>query len=200
MPLALVFLIQTVRFVNAPTVKRAAAVACFSLLLFFCHIIVLGFASLAALGYVAGAHYRNWRTLARRALPYAAPVPIIGVWLASTYQNEAAVEDGPIVFGSIVYRLTLLLAQPAGREDLFSGVPTVLLVSTAVLLLPRLTGATFSRDPQRWSPFVAGLLVFLTFPALRARHGLLLSATGRISRAAVAHGLGRPAFHGGELD
>jgi hypothetical protein len=163
-PLVLVFLIQTVRFVAAPTVWRAVAIACFSLLLFFCHIIVLGFASLAALAYIVGAHYRDWKTLTLRLLPYAAPVPIIGVWLAITYQTEAAVESGPIVWGSIAYRLTLLLAQPAGHEDFLSAVPSVLLVTTGVVLLPRLTGATFSRDPRRWLPFVAGLLIFLVAP------------------------------------
>jgi hypothetical protein len=163
-PLALLFLIQTVRFVANPTKTRAATVACFSLLLFFCHVIVLGFASLVALAYVAGAHYRDRKTLALRALPYAAPIPIIAVWLVITYNAEAAVQGGPIIFGSFLYRLTLLLAQPAGREDLFSGLGTVLLVGGAVFLLPWATGANFSRDPKRWLPFYVGLLVFLLSP------------------------------------
>jgi hypothetical protein len=163
-PLALLFFIQTVRFVAAPSTGRGCAIAAFSFFLFFCHVIVLGFASLIALGYVAGAHYRDWRTLALRALPYTAPIPLIGVWLAGTYSAESAVQGDPIVYGSFIYRLTQLLAQPAGREDLFVGTPMILLVSGAVLLLPWLAGARFSRDPKRWLPFALGLLTFLLAP------------------------------------
>ena len=163
-PLALLFLIETVRFVAAPSARRAVTIALFSILLLFCHIIVLGFASLVALGYVAGAHYRDWRTLLARAVPYAAPLPIIGVWLAGTYNAEASVQNDPIVFGPLLYRLGQLVAQPAGREDLYSAWPTALLVTGAVLLVPWLTGARFSRDPKRWLPGALGLLTFMAAP------------------------------------
>jgi len=37
-------------------------------------------------------------------------------------------------------------------------------ITGAVLLLPRLAGARFSRDPKRWLPFALGLLAFLLAP------------------------------------
>jgi hypothetical protein len=163
-PLGLLFLVQTVRFVAAPSLARSAGIALFSVLLFFCHVIVLGFASLIALAYVVGAHYRDLKTLVLRALPYTAPAPIIGLWLASTYRAETGVQSDPIMFGPLLYRLTQLLAQPAGREDFFSAVPMIVLVTGAVLLLPPLTGATFNRDPKRWLPLVLGALAFLLSP------------------------------------
>src|SRR5687768_8381528 len=48
-PLALPFLVQTIRFVDQPTVKRGLTIAAFAIALFFAHVVVLGFASLVAL-------------------------------------------------------------------------------------------------------------------------------------------------------
>jgi hypothetical protein len=164
-PLALLFLIRTINFVKQPTVRNGATIALFAILLFFCHIIVLGFASLIALGYVAGVHYRNLKALVLHALPYAAPLPLIGVWFAVTYDNEARVQNDPVAFGPWSYRLLNLLTQPAGREDLSGSAALIVLVVTAtVLLLPWLSGASFSRRPERWLPFSLGLLVFLGAP------------------------------------
>jgi hypothetical protein len=99
-----------------------------------------------------------------RAAPYAAPLPIIGVWLASTYNAEASVQNDPVVFGPMSYRLGQLLAQAAGREDVLSAWPIVLMVTGAVLLLPWLMGARFSRDPKRWLPCALGVLAFMIAP------------------------------------
>lgn len=160
-PFGLLFLIQGIRFAAAPTVSRGIAVAGAALALFFCHIIVLGFVSLVILGHIAGAHYRDWKGLALRALPYTAPLPIIAIWLAITYTNEARVGSDPVVFGPYIVRLFELLAQPAGRDyvSLFS-----LFITGSVALLPALMGSSFSRSPQRWLPFALGLLVFVTAP------------------------------------
>lgn len=163
-PLALLFLVHTGRFIASPSAARGVAIALFSVILFFCHVIVLGFASFVALGYVAGAHLRNWKAMVWSALPYTAPLPIIGLWLANTYSAEAGVQDDPTVFGSFYYRLTLLLAQPAGREDFLSDVPLAIFVTAAVLSLPWVMGATFSKDPKRWLPLALGVLAFLLSP------------------------------------
>lgn len=161
-PFGLMFLIQGIRFAAAPSVRKGVGVAVASLALFFCHVIVLGFASLMALSYIAGAHYRDWKGLVRRALPYTAPLPVIAVWLFVTYSNEARVSSDPVVFGPFIARVVALLLQPAGR-DLFAPLACVL-ITGSIVLLPWLMGSTLSRRPQRWLPFVLGLAVFMTAP------------------------------------
>jgi hypothetical protein len=131
-------------------------------LLFFCHIIVLGFASLVAFGYIAGKHYRNFRALVLQSLPNAAVAPLIAVWFAVTLRSEAAVQDGVTIYGSVLERLAHLLLQPAGH-DAFSPWLTPL-ITAAVFVLPPLAGCTFSRRPERWLPFLFGLLVFMVAP------------------------------------
>jgi len=160
-PFGLLFLIQAIRFADAPTVRKGLGVAAASLALFFCHIIVLGFASLMALGYIAGAHYRDRKALFFRALPYTAPLPVIAVWLFVTYSNEARVSSDPVVFGPFIARVFALLLQPAGRD---SFAPLCFLIVGSIALLPWLMGSTLSRRPQRWLPFLLGLAVFMTAP------------------------------------
>lgn len=161
-PLALVFLILTIRFADAPTLRRALGIAAFSIFLFFCHIIVLGFVSLIALGYLAGRHYRNPGMLVLRALPYTAALPLIAAWFTVTYRSEAAVQDNLVIYGLVRERLEQLLLQPAGHDG-FSSLLTPV-ITAAVLLLPLLAGCRFSRKPERWLPFVLGLLVFMVAP------------------------------------
>lgn len=160
-PLALLFLIQTIRFVDAPTLRRGVMVALFAIFLFFSHVIVLGFASLAALGYVLGRSYRDGKRLVLLALPYTAPLPLIAVWLSLAYDNAPAVRNDPVIYGRFMERVWQLLLQPAGHEA-----PTLitLLVTVTILALPLLAGSTFSRRPERWLPFALGLLVFMASP------------------------------------
>jgi len=160
-PLALLFWIQTIRFVDAPTVKRGAMIALFSIFLFFSHVIVLGFASLVALGYVFGRNYRNGKALVLQALPYTAPIPFIAIWLAVSYGSEATVRNEPVIYGSFLERVGQLLLQPAGHDG-FTLI--TFLVTATILVLPRLAGSTFSRRPERWLPLALGLLVFVAAP------------------------------------
>lgn len=163
-PLGLLFLVRTIGFVREPTLRNGLGIALFAIILFFCHVIVLGIASLVSLGYVLGIHYRDLKALLVRALPYTAPLPLIGVWMAVTYESEARVQNEPVVFGSFSYRLLQLLAQPAGREDFQSSPAIVLVVTATVLLLPWLSGARFSPRPERWLPGTLALLAFLIAP------------------------------------
>ncbi|WP_129640882.1 hypothetical protein [Peristeroidobacter agariperforans] len=161
-PFGLLFFIQAIRFAAAPSVRRGVWVAMASLALFFCHIIVLGFASMLALGYIAGAHYRDWKGLALRWLPYTAPLPLIAVWMFVTYTNEARVSSDPVVFGPVSFRLMQLLMQPAGQDSL--ALFTCVLVTGSVVLMPWLMGSKLNRQPQRWLPLLLGLAVFMTAP------------------------------------
>lgn len=160
-PLALLFWIQTIRFVNAPTVKRGVMIALFSIFLFFSHVIVLGFASLVALGYVFGRSLRDVKTLVLRALPYTAPIPLIVIWLASAYRAVPTASTEPTIYGSFMERVAQLLLQPAGHDG-FTLI--TLLVTATIVLLPPLAGSTFSHRPERWLPFALGLLVFVAAP------------------------------------
>jgi len=163
-PLGLLFLIRTIAFVREPSRWRVAEIALFGMFLFFCHIIVLGFASLVALGWVAGVHHRNLKALVLHMLPYTAPLPLIGVWFAITYDTEAQVQENTVVFSPFSYRLQQLVAQAAGLEDVAVSALLVTAVFTAVVLLPWLSGARFSRRPERWLPFALALFTFLVAP------------------------------------
>lgn len=161
-PLALLFLIQTIRYAQRPTLKAALGIALFSNLLFFCHIIVLGFASLVAWGYLAGKQYRNPRGLVIQSLPYAAVLPLLFVWFAMTMNRESAVQDGLTIYGAVSERFAQLLIQPAGHDR-----PSLILtplITAAVFLLPLLAGGSFSRKPERWLPFVLGFAVYMIAP------------------------------------
>ena len=160
-PLALLFLIQTIRFVDTPTVKRGAMIALFAIFLFFSHVIVLGCASLMALGYVFGRSYRDGKRLVLLALPYTAPLPLIAIWLALAYDRAPAVRNDPVIYGPFLERVMQLLLQPAGHDGLSL---ITLLVTATILVLPPLAGSTFSRRPERWLPFALGLVVFVASP------------------------------------
>jgi hypothetical protein len=164
-PLALLFLTRTITFAHDPSWRRGVRIAVFAIFLFFSHVIVLGIASLISLGYVLGVHYRDLRRLALCALPYTAPIPLIGLWFAITYATETRVQNDAVSFGPLSYRLLQLVSQPAGREALStSSAGIVLLVTGAIVLLPWLCGARPSRRPERWLPFALALLVFLGAP------------------------------------
>ena len=161
-PLALLFLIRTARHAEHPTLKSALGIALFANVLFFCHIIVLGFATLIAFGYLAGKQYLNPKALVMQALPLAAVLPLLAVWFAVTVRSEASVQDGLTVYGFVSERFAQLLVQPAGHES-----PQRLLtplITAAVFLLPPLAGCSFSRKPERWLPFVLGFAVFMLAP------------------------------------
>ncbi len=160
-PLALLFLIQSIRYAAQPTLKSALGIALFANLLFFCHIIVLGFASLVAFGYLAGKQYRNPKALVLQSLPYAAVLPLLVTWFVVTVRTEAAVQDGLTIYGFVTERFAQLLVQPAGHDRPSLVTP---LITGAVLLLPWLAGCSFSRRPERWLPFLLGLAIFMVAP------------------------------------
>ncbi|HKR36028.1 MAG TPA: hypothetical protein VJT10_14385, partial [Steroidobacteraceae bacterium] len=115
-PFALLFLEYSIRYAREPTARRAVGIALFGIFLFFCHIIVLGLISLVALGYVCGRHLREPKRLAFLILPFAAPLPVIAVWLKITVATEAV--HAPTAFGPVLQRFALLVMEPAGLNTL----------------------------------------------------------------------------------
>jgi hypothetical protein len=161
-PLALVYLTLTIHYAEQPTLKRALGIALFANVLFFCHIIVMGFATLISFGYLAGKQYRNFKALVLQSLPLAAVLPLLAVWFIVTLRTESSVQDGLTIYGSLMERFWQLLLQPAGHDGFSIFLTPVL--TAAVLLLPWLAGCSFSRKPQRWLPLVLGLAVFMIAP------------------------------------
>jgi hypothetical protein len=175
-PFALLFLIHAFRFVRQPSTRGAVLIATFSVLLFFCHVVALGFAAAVALGYLCAVHYHAPRTLLLRALPFAAPLPLIVFWVISTRASETAVQGAPVVFGPMLVRLLLLFAEPAGIE--YFSVLAALAVVAAIGIGPRLVGARFGTKPERWAPFAVGLLLFLITPQSAFNTGFLYERLG----------------------
>jgi hypothetical protein len=174
-PIALLLLIQTVRFDRKPTPMRGALLAASSLFLLFCHVIALSFAGLAAASFIAGKHYRDIRALALRWIPLAVPLPLIAAWLVLTYNAEGSVQNAPVVYGPLLNRLFALLTQPSGIEHL-TVFGTV--VTTAIAVLPPLTGARLTSDAARWLPFSVGLLAFLVVPSFAFNTAFLYERLG----------------------
>lgn len=175
-PFALLFLIQTIRFARTPSLAGGIGIAGFSVFLFFCHVIVLGFTCLVAIGYIVGCSYRDFRGLVLRVLPYATPLPLILLWFLITYSSEPVVQNAPIIYGSVLQRFVELLVQPSGR-DAFSPFVT-LIVTGSIILLPVLAGSVFSRRLERWLPFALGLLAFLTVPVFVLNAGFFYQRLG----------------------
>ena len=161
-PVALLFLLQAVRYSEAPSVRRALALGFFAIALFFCHIIVLGFTGLVAASYILARGDVSARRLLLRLIPLAAPVPLIILWLVYTFNREASVHTDPVVFGPWLDRLTALLIQPSGREAFSPSITT--LVTATVAFFPLLQGSRLSRRPERLIPLLVGSLTFLTVP------------------------------------
>lgn len=162
-PVALLFLMHAIRYSRTPSLRGALLTALFSIFLFFCHIIVLCFASLVALGYVVGCHHRSFKQLLLHMLPFTAPLPLMALWFTIIQTNEASAAM-PTVWGYGWIRLVQLLTQPTGWDS-FTPFYTVVAAS-AVALLPALAGSTLSRRPERCLPFALGVLAFVTLPAV----------------------------------
>lgn len=175
LPFALWLLICTVRYEQQTSVRNASIVAAVAVLLFFSHVIAMGFACLLALVYLAGGNYQHPRRLLALWLPYTAPLPLIAAWLLPRLATEAGVADAPVVYGSVAARLATLVSQPAGL-DAFSWVAVG--VTGAIVALPWLAGAKLSRHAARWLPFAVALAVFLLTPSFAVQTAFFYERLG----------------------
>lgn len=174
-PVALLFLIRAIKFAREPSLRSGVLLAAFAIFLFFCHVIVLGFISLIALGYVFGSSFKDPKRLVLKMVPFMAPLPLIGAWLLITYQSEPVAQKAP-AYGPPLDRLTNLLMQPAGWDS-FSPL-LCLSVTGCVVLLPLIAGSSWSRRPERWLPFVLGLTTFLSVPTYVLNAGFFYERLG----------------------
>jgi hypothetical protein len=175
-PLGLYFLIASIRFSRAPSVRGGITIAIFGTFLFFCHVIALCFVSLVALGYVCSTGWRNLRTLLLKLVPFAAPLPLIFIWLLLTYQSKGRAPEYETWWSPLPERAVMLLKQIVGLDVFW----TVLLVPVAgaVLLLPRLGGSRLSTRPERWMPLLIGLAAYFTLPSSWLSTGFIFDRLG----------------------
>jgi hypothetical protein len=174
-PIALLLLIQTIRFDRSATLANGLLVAALAVFLFFSHVIVMGFACMTAVVYLAGSRYKDLKGLLLRVLPYTAPLPLVVFWLVTRLATETSIQNAPVVYGPISQRLLSFVVQPSGLDGLsLLGLG----VTATIAFLPRLAGARFAASPARWLPFVVATLVFLAVPAYAFQTGFLYERFG----------------------
>ena len=162
-PVGLYLWLLTIRFAKTPTPARAAGIAVCCVMLFFCHVLALGFTALIALVYTAALHFKEPRKLLASWLPYTAGLPLIAYWYFGKLSNESYTSGAAVVYGSIKEKALTFLSQPAGFGA--TMLPHELLISVVLLLFPLVCGARFSTRPERWVPLVVALLVWALMPA-----------------------------------
>ena len=162
-PLGLGFLLLAVRFNNQPSIALALGVSAYSLLLLTSHLLVLCFSSLLALSWIAGSNLANLQRLILLSIPYATPLPFIGLWLKAALTSDTYMSTDGLQFGSFWLRLKDIAVQASGLDGNFMMIS--LLVTGVIVGLPFILGAGMTRNPARWAVSLSGLAVFLAFPS-----------------------------------
>jgi hypothetical protein len=162
-PISIGFLIVAAKFARTASWKNGLGVALFSIFLFFCHVLVLGFMTLIALSMVVGFNFKDIKSLLFKCIPFTAPSPLIVYWLVVNYSLEWQTADSGVFSVSGLERIALLLGQLSGSEHL----ALVLLLSGTLILFPWMVQGNLTRQPGRWLPFCVAVAVFFAFP-LRA--------------------------------
>ena len=174
--LGLFFVLRTIQYERDPSIQKGLILAALSVVLFFTHVLLLGFASLLCLAYILGGNFRNPKRLFLLAVPYTAAIPIIVAWGIVTYSGETYVQDAPVVFGAFSQRLVYALSQPTGI-DFVRMLPTTI-VALSLYLSPILLGCRPTRDLRRWLMFAVVLVVFFAFPSYAFRTAFLFERFG----------------------
>ncbi len=175
-PLGLILLLLTARFDRQPTWQMALGIAGFSLLLLVSHLLVLSFCSLLALAWLSGQHYRQPLRLILRCLPFAAPLPFIGLWMYSVSSGDSYMAADYMVFRPLSMRLHELVTQASGLDGKFKVI-SYLMFATLVAL-PLVSRLRLTRSPGKWLMVAAGSAVFFGFPSFAMGTALLYERFG----------------------
>jgi hypothetical protein len=157
LPLGLLLLDGCTRFAHDPSLGRGLLLALLVHLLFFAHLLVLSFFGSVAATIVTFDAAAKRRPIA--LLPFASLVPIALTWSLSVLLYEPQVRKA--VRWNLGWDRPMLLFSYMLGED--PSLDTVL-VGVALFALPLLAGARVSREPRRWLPVVACLIVSLFAP------------------------------------
>ena len=161
-PFGLGLLLLTVRLHRKPSIGLGLLIATYSIFLFFSHLLLLCFASLISLAWLAGKNYRHLRLLAALSLPYAAPLPLVAVWIIQTMADETYMSPGRIVFGPVLKRLLDIPVQSTGLDGSFFMVS--ILVFAVIIVLPFASRSRLTRNPEKWLMAISGFATFMLFP------------------------------------
>ena len=159
-PLGLLFLLLSVRYSRSRNIALPVSIALLSIMLFFSHIIILGFMSLLAISYHFAVHHSNIKTFIQKCWPYTIPIPLIVIWGINTYSGESQVSTATTVWRYGIHRIAELRLHYAGFEQ--GGMEY--LPAIFLMCVPFFFRARFNKSPARWLPFLTGLLVYLLFP------------------------------------
>lgn len=176
-PLAIYFIICGIEFEKHPTVKKTFGLVLLSVLLFFCHVLALGFSLLILGGVFLAKNYRNIRLFFLKLLPFTFSILLAIVWLALSYRGELQSSNSSIIFDITFRRVLVLLQAISGSE-----VPVPMwIVCAVVLLYPQLSGAKLTRKPWRWVPFALALIMFSAFPLFMFGTGYVYPRFGQFA-------------------
>ncbi len=169
-PLGLLFISLADDYSRRPTLRHGFRLAALGVVLFFCHILVLGLALVIGVLLV---WLRNGglRGLTARLAPFDPPLALMAVWVLQTWGEEARVQDYFHEWSRIPLRLGLLPTSlfDAGvwyrygaREAWIDGGAAMLTLLMATALL--LQRSSLSRESTAWIPFGTATATFLLFP------------------------------------
>ncbi|MEM6885722.1 MAG: hypothetical protein AAF571_11870 [Verrucomicrobiota bacterium] len=175
-PLGLLFITLAIRWNQKTNKQTAVFIVAASFILFFSHLVVLGFCSLISLTYLAACNYRRPLRLIRCALPYTAPIPLIVYWMVQAQLQEPTLQGERVVFAPFRERVVHLVTQVAGMDGYAYIVS--LLMFTCIVAVPYCAGFRITSRPERYGLFVVGLLVFFCFPAFAQNTAFLYQRLG----------------------
>lgn len=182
-PVAIAFLAFAVGFGRQPlSLRRCAAAAGFSLLLFFSHALAwAGAVTLAVTILVKG---NSWRQVLRRAAAFMVVLPIALYWMSVSGPPSAnKINEGEYLnhySAKVVKELRYISSEFQQRSEKgehvrrakemlsFSiGKPArtdYVVLALVMLCLPLFIGARLTRDWRRWVPLVTTVLLFMIVP------------------------------------
>ena len=161
-PLGLVLLLMTVRLQQKPSLGLGAAIAAYTVFLFFSHLLVLCFSSLLALAWLAGCNFRQLPRLAVLLIPYTVTLPLIVGWLYTTLTSGSYTSDGRILYGDPLKRFLDIPVQATGMDGSFFWISIV--VFAVIVAMPFATRMHLTKKPEKWLMALCGVATFALFP------------------------------------
>jgi len=159
-PLALFVILLAYRFSRLPSRRLGLALVGGLYLVFFGHVLLLGFTGLVAGATVLfGARDRRTRWLGLGCL--ASVLPLVVTWLALTSRAEQSTTPVDTLWALSFERLVVLPQYAIGG---FEG-SGPWLVGLVLMATPWLAGGRPSRQIVRWLPFAVAVCLFVLAPA-----------------------------------
>jgi hypothetical protein len=163
-PVSLYLLLLTIRFADSLTLQKGLGIALVTVILFFFHVLALGYIGLVCATYLAVKFYKQPKKLVLSLLPYTIGLPLIVYWLTATHSDETTLQGAEILFGSLLERFLITFSGSAGMGLYVNVIYPAIIIVLGFLAYPALTGATISEKPERRALPLIGLLVMLLMP------------------------------------